>query len=116
MPKTQDSRRKSKPRIEKPPVDALTVGWMLTMITTLFCLIAATAARAYMRYAQPEATMIGMLSGYMLFSAGVMGLILLVLTPIIVKRKKSDPPQGLVFFAYLVGLAPLAGMLLQAWE
>jgi uncharacterized membrane-anchored protein len=116
MSKTQDARRKPKPRIEKPPVDALTVGWMMTMITTLICLIAAAAARAFVRYVNAEAVLVGALSGLLLFSAAVIGLILLVMTPIVVKRKNSDPPTGLVFFAYLVGIAPLAGMLLQAWE
>src|SRR5690349_7547439 len=101
MSKTQDARRKSKPvRQEGPPVDALTVCWMLTMITTLFCLAAATAARAFVRYIRPEAAMISTLSGLMLFAAAVISLILLGLTPVVVKRKKSNPPQGLVFFAY----------------
>lgn len=115
MTKTQDARRRPV-RPERPPVDALTVGWMMTMITTLFCLVAATLARGYVRYYQPGAVMIGTLSGLLLFSGAIIGFLLLALTPVIVKRKKSNPPPGLVFFAYLLGVAPLLGMLLQAWE
>jgi hypothetical protein len=55
-----------------------------------------------------------MFSGLLLFAAAVIGTALLILTPIIVYRKRSDPPAGLVFFAYVVGVLPWLGMLLQA--
>jgi hypothetical protein len=41
---------------------------------------------------------------------------LVVLTPIIVRRKKSNPPRGLVYFAYVVAVTPWISMLLQGWE
>lgn len=117
MSKTKAADLRKKPvRPKGPPVDGLTVGWMLTLITTIFCLFVAISARAFVRYIQPQAAMIGVLSGLMLFAAAIISLILLVLTPIIVRRKISNPPQGLVVFAYAVGAAPWISMLLQGWE
>ncbi len=117
MSKTKEVNLRKKPvRPQGPPADGLTVGWVLTLITTIFCLFVASSARAFVWFVQPEASMIEALSGLMLFSAAVISVILVVLTPIIVRRKKSNPPRGLVYFAYVVAVTPWISMLLQGWE
>jgi hypothetical protein len=117
MKSTNDAKRKAKElREARPPIDGLTVAWTTTLITAVACELGAIGARAFVRFVLPEATLLGMLSGLMLFAAAVIGTVLLVLTPIIVYRKRSNPPMGVVFFAYVVGVVPWLGMLLQARE
>ena len=96
------------------PIDGLTVGWTVTMMTTLFCELGAAGTRAFVRFVNPDAALLSMFSGLLLFAAAVIGTVLLVLTPIIVYRKRSNLPPGVVFFAYVIGAVPWLGMLLQA--
>lgn len=97
-----------------PPVDGLTVGWVTTLITTFFCELGAVAARLYVQYVDSEAKLIGMFAGLLLFAAAILGVFLLVFTPIVLYRRRSNPPRGIVVFAVVVGVAPWIGMVLQA--
>lgn len=114
MSKSPAAPHRSKPLKSAPPVDGLTVGWVTTLITTFVCELGAVAARLYVQYVDAEAKLIGMFSGLLLFAAAVVGVFLLVLTPIVVYRKRSHPPRGIVVFAVVVGVAPWIGMILQA--
>jgi hypothetical protein len=105
-----------KPTVPRP--DGLTIAWMLTLVTTLVCLFAAVLARAYVRFVQPESPTMSLFSGLALFAAAVIGLVLLVMTPIVVYRKRSHPPRGIVIAAYVIGILPWLGMIWQAvnWQ
>lgn len=117
MSKTAEQRKRRDRRpVDRPPVDGLTVGWMVTLITTFVCLSAVLALRAYVRFGHPGADAVRVFSGLLLFAAAVIGVVLLVLTPVVVRRKRSHPPKGIVCFALLCGAAPWLVMLWQGWE
>jgi hypothetical protein len=111
-PKNEKAR--TSPSVPRP--DGLTVAWMLTLVTTMMCELCAVASRAYVRFVRPEATTISLLSGVSLFAAAVIGTVLLVMTPIILYRKRSNPPRGIVVAAYVLGVLPWLGMIWQAVE
>lgn len=110
-------RRASKKKfVVRPTVDTLTVAWITMLSTTLMCEIGAAAARLYVGYVDPRAGMMRMFSAYLLLAAAFIGIVLLVTTPIVVKRKRSHPPLALVVFAYVVGALPWLAMLSQLTE
>jgi hypothetical protein len=111
---TKTAAARSTPSAPRP--DGLTVAWMLTLVTTLICLLCAVLSRAYVRLLRPESPTMVLFSGLALFAAAVIGLVLLGLTPVIVYRKRSHPPLGIVVAAYVVGVLPWLGMLWQAVE
>jgi hypothetical protein len=112
----QKELRKRRAHPTAPPVDGLTVGWMTTFITALVCEIGAGALRLYLRFVDAGSGPIRMFSGLLLFAAAVIGIALLILTPVVVSRRRSHPPRGLVVFAYVVGALPWFAMFLQGQE
>jgi len=114
--KTTRDTKKRKPALGRPapPVDGLTVGWMMTLTTAILCELSAVGTRMYVHWIDPEARLLSLLSAMLLFAAAVVGIVLLVLTPIIVYRKQSHPPRGVVVLAYVAGIVPWIGMFLQA--
>lgn len=113
MSKTPVAQRRKRLKAS-PPADGLTVGWVTTLMTTFACELGAAGTRLYVQYVDPDAKLIGMFSGLLLFGAAVIGVFLLVFTPIVLYRKRSHPPRGIVVFAVVVGVVPWIGMILQA--
>ena len=99
-------KRRSKSRVQGEPrtVEALTVGWMLTVVTTLACEIGFVVARS-MADGGDGSTM--MLSQLLLFAAFVIGILALLMTPVVVRSRRSPPPSGVTVFALVVAVAPL---------
>ena len=95
------------PSAEIAPADALTVGWMLSVLTTLLCELGVLAAYWYVA-AHPEAAKADVLCGLLLLAAIVLGLFSLCLLPIVVKLRRELPPLSIVVFAVVVDLAPIA--------
>lgn len=89
---------------------------MVTLVTTFVCTLAVLLLRAYVRWWHPGADIVRVFSGLLLFASAVIGIILLVLTPVVVQRKRSHPPKGVVYFALLTGAAPWLVMLWQVLE
>jgi hypothetical protein len=110
---SEKSKHKQAAHPPRPPADGLTIGWMLTLITGLACSVGALALRAYVQFIRPGAEMIQVLSGLLLFAAAIVGVVLLILTPIIVQRKRSHPPRWIVRSAYVIGVAPWLFMIWQ---
>lgn len=114
MPREKQRRSpRSKQRSATPSPDTLTVIWMTTMATALLCEVGAAAARLYVRFVDPHAKLLQMFSAYLLLTGAVIGFFLIVLTPVVLKRKRSNPPGAIVAAAYIVGAAPWVAMLLQ---
>jgi hypothetical protein len=109
------SKRKShkKARPPHPAADGLTVVWMTTFMTGIITEVSAFAIRAYVRFGDPSAKLLGMLSSYLLLTAALVGIFLIILTPIVVRRGRSNPPMAVVVAAYVVGAIPLLAMVLQ---
>jgi hypothetical protein len=99
-------KRRSKSRIEPEPrtIEVLTVGWMLTVVTTLACEIGFAAAR--LMSDGSDGTLM-MLSRLLLFAAFVIGILALLMTPVVVRSRRLPPPPGIIVFAVTVAVAPL---------
>jgi hypothetical protein len=95
-------------------VEALTVGWMLCVMTTLVCELGFAAARTYLLAVDRDARWIAALAAMLLFAAAVIGLISLFLAWAVVKMRREPPPLGILVFALVVGAVPLVTMLVRA--
>jgi hypothetical protein len=109
-PKHKQRKRNRPPR---PEVDVLTVVWTTTLATAVIAEAASFGIRAYVHFSNPQAKLLNMLSAYLLLTAALVGAFLIVLTPIVVRRKVSNPPFGVVLAAYIVGAIPWLTMILQ---
>jgi hypothetical protein len=111
------TRHKHKPRKKdrppRPAVDTLTVIWGTTLTTAVIAEAASFGIRSYVTFANPQAKLLNMLSAYLLGTAALVGAFLIILTPIVVRRKVSNPPFGVVLAAYIVGAIPWLAMILQ---
>ena len=108
--------RKKRPRKANAPpretraVEVLTVSWMLAVMTAFLCEVAGTIARLLVdRYPG-----VALLAGYLLFAAAVVGGVSLIMLAFVYRLRKVKPPPGIVFFASVVGAAPLI-VLLFSW-
>jgi hypothetical protein len=89
---------------------ALTVGWMLSVLSTLAALaVAALVGLATLAWPAPEdqAHPLAALAGMMLFVAIATGLLCLALTPLALRVRQIPPPLAITIGAVLIGLAPL---------
>ena len=115
------SKRRSAPIANAQPQedtraeDAVTIGWMLCLITTLVCEIAAAATQLYVLWIDTAAKNLGIFSGLVQFAAVVFGLLTLVGYPLVRKVRRDPVPRSIVVFALGVGLAPVAIVLLSAF-
>lgn len=113
-------KRCNKPRPEKKPLyvesesrraHLITIVWTLSVTTTFLCDIGAAVTRLLLG-AGPQGVQAGALSGLLLFSASVTGLLVLVLLPVVLNVRRQAPPRGYVVFAVLVAVAPLLAIAL----
>jgi hypothetical protein len=91
--------------------DAATIGWMLTVMTTLVCELGAVASRWLGRF-NPDGPL-DLLGNLLFFAAAVIGFISLLAAPVAIKSRRRPPPRGILVFALVVGAAPLAIMFVQ---
>jgi hypothetical protein len=87
--------------------DAMTVGWMLTVMTALVCQAGLVGARA-VEYYKPDLEALSVLGELLLLAALVFGVMSLVLAPIVLRLRRTPVPPGITIFAVAVGLTPLA--------
>ena len=97
-------------------VEVLTHLWMLSVVTAFACEIVAALASLVLRYFAPEAAMLNLFVGFMLFAALVVGIISLVLLPLVLWKRSVTPPRGVIVFALVAGSAPLAIVLFRAMQ
>ncbi|MGH7134548.1 MAG: hypothetical protein ACREHD_02345 [Pirellulales bacterium] len=100
-------KRRTKARVESDPrsVEILTVGWMLTVVTTLACEVGFVISR-WLADGSDGPLMV--LSGLLLFAAFVIGVIGLLIMSIVLRTRRLPPPSGVVVFASVISGAPLA--------
>jgi hypothetical protein len=92
--------------------DATTVAWIVSVMMVLLCDIGAAAAHFWSRdYANPGG--IALFKELLLFSGAMIGFIVLVLLPIMLKVRRVPPPTGIMVFAVCVAVAPMAAILAQ---
>ena len=85
------------------------------MIATLLCEIGAVVVRvALFRNGEPIWTSSAAMFGMLLFSALVVGIVSLALTPVVYKLRRDPPPRSITIAVLIVGIAPLVAMVLRA--
>jgi hypothetical protein len=114
----QPKRRRVRPRRSPRPAvggaaDFLTIGWMVSALTTLACELLSLAAAVYVQFRPDDATA-ALFARYMLLVAAVVGLATLILTALVWKLRRDRPPLAIVAFALVVGASPLAVLLVAA--
>ncbi|HUY89792.1 MAG TPA: hypothetical protein VMV10_13745 [Pirellulales bacterium] len=115
MPKQAKKPRKrnaKQPRSrETRSTDALTIGWMLMVFTALVCEIAFMATRGFAG-ADSEGSL-AVLTVVLLLASVVIGLGVLLLTPVVIKIRRDPPPRAIIIFSVVVGIAPWALIVFQ---
>ena len=99
---------------ETPAVEALTVGWVLTMLLTLLFDIGSLVARWYLAEIDSKAQPIAALYMLTLIGSLATGTICLALTPLVRKLRRELPPRSVTWFAVIVSLFPFAMLLMNA--
>lgn len=89
--------------------EVTTVGWMLSVLTTLACQVTALAIWAFFQ-GRADADRALIFASYLHFSAIVMGLASLGLMTVVLKVRSEAPPRSILIFAVLVAVAPIAAL------
>ena len=112
-PHRKKKRQQTPPQpTETAAAEALTSAWTLTVMTVLLCDVGAGLARLYFN-ARPDAAMIAVLSGMLLFAAAAIGIISMLLLALVVRVRRELPPRGFVVFSLVVAVAPLLALAAQ---
>ena len=103
-------KKRRQPRDNRPvetrAIEAATVAWMLSAITTLLC--ESIAALAWiLSKANPETKNILVFAHYLHFCALVTGVVTLALMAAVIKGRREPPPRAIVIFAVVVATLPI---------
>lgn len=104
------SKRTPRETGETSSADALTVIWTVSITTVLLCDLAAALGYGVVSW-QPNQRRLFTLAEFLVFSGAVVGLLVLVLTPIVHRVRRTPPPPGLTVFAICAATAPLLAIL-----
>ncbi len=103
-------KKRRQPREDRPAesraVEAATVAWMLSAITTLLCESMAGLAWILWR-ANPGAENILLFARYLHFCSLVTAAVTLVLTAVVLKSRREPPPRAIVVFAVILAALPV---------
>ena len=105
MSKRVRKRKRVSAAADPRSVEALTIGWMLMVVTTLVCEVSFAGIR--ISNPPPDAPLM-VLSNLFLFAAMVIGVLALLVTPVVLRSRRVPPPQGIIVLSVVVGLAPVA--------
>lgn len=115
LPNKDRQERPSGGTGETRVADFFTVGWMLTVMMTTLCEVAAFALGVWLRQ-WPAGANLELLRGILLFAAVVLGLVTLVLTLLVRRIRRVPPPPGVTLFAVVVAVVPLLTIVLQSLD
>jgi hypothetical protein len=116
MPKNKKARRENayEPN-ESQASKAVTVGWSLSVVMVLACILMALAARL-LSWAQPDSKRLPVLEEFALGSACLIGAASLLLVPVVYKVRQIPPPLGLAVFGVIVAAAPWIVVLVRSLQ
>jgi hypothetical protein len=89
----------------------VTVGWMLSVMTTLVCAAVALLVWLVVRE-RPDSGSAMVLVRLLHFSAVVTACVSLALLPAVIKIRREPPPLSLVVFSAMVAALPILAALL----
>lgn len=100
-------------KAETPAAEFLTIGWLLTVMTTVVCLAGHLVVKLLGNW-QLGGAWVDVLAGILLFAAVVVGIGSIALLALVRKMRAESPPGPIMVFSLAVGLAPLLFVLAQA--
>ena len=110
-------RRKGQPRRlvapEPQAVELVTITWMMATLTVLMCEVGSIIVRLIVHRGTSAATL-ELFGGILTFAAIVIGLVVVILTPLVIRLRQTPPPPGIVVFAVAVALSPLMDLVARA--
>jgi len=86
--------------------DAVTVAWIVTLVTVLLCDLVIVVAHVFL-LVDPDQQRLNMLKELLLFGGTVVGLLSLGLLPVVYRVRRVPPPPGLVVFGACLAIAPI---------
>jgi hypothetical protein len=95
---------------ESPASIAVTVSWMLAVMTTLVCSAMALLVWLVVRERADNAVGL-MFAGYLHFAAVATAFVSLALLPAVYKVRRDPPPTSIVLFALLAAALPIVAAL-----
>ncbi len=111
--RSPESRPPIEPVGESQAADALTVAWMLAVMTALMCELGAVGA-AWAVSARPDWANLALLRDMSIFTSLVVGTVSLAMAAAVWKIRREPPPVGITVFAVVVGAEPLLLLLGRA--
>ncbi len=100
---------------EAPTTEVLTIGWLLTVMTTLVCEVAYFIAMLILRR-QADLQWLALLAGVLMFAALVVGLTSVGLLVLVHRLRKSQPPTPIVACSLFIGLTPVLVAIARAFS
>jgi hypothetical protein len=105
--------RRFQPPAESHAIEFVTIGWILSTLTTLACeLIGLASALAAMFWTDLAAA--ALLSGFMLFAALVVGIVSLLLLAVVWRGRRQPAPRSLLVGSLMIALAAPLLMTIRA--
>jgi hypothetical protein len=95
---------------ETRAADALTSAWMLTALNALVVQVLWIVLRALLHY-NADLQKMQVVASLLLLVAVVLGIAVIVLTPIVYRVRRVPPPRSVSTAALLIGLSPVAAVL-----
>ncbi len=95
---------------ESATAEVLTTGWMLAVMATLVCLVAATILHWFIGR-DAEAARLTILADLLFFAAATIGGFSLLLVPLVYHLRRQPPPMAVTAVAAAIGAAPLVMLL-----
>jgi hypothetical protein len=92
--------------VESRSADAITVAWMLCVVTALVCNVGAIVVR-WVLSSYSDNLNLQVLFALLAFSALIVGALNLCLLPVVLKTRRVPPPPVIIVFAIVVGVMPL---------
>lgn len=99
---------------ESPAAEWLTVGWAMSLLTTLGCELLTSAVHLWLRWGQATPAL-ELLAGLLLFASVVVGLLAVALLGLVQWLRRMPLSTGAVTFSLSVSAAPAVLVLARWW-
>ncbi len=114
----KSKKRKRQPELvplESKSSDAITVAWMVTITTLLFCNLAIAGAYYFSRQ-YPDAGGLWVMKEMLLMAGSGLGVISLALLPVVYRVRNVVPPTGIAVFGACLAVAPILGLIVRSLQ
>ncbi len=103
--KSNQAARRRLTSPEPSAVEFMIVGWLMSVFTTLVCILIGVASLASEKV-WPNQPGLALLSGFILFAGFIMGIFSIILMIVVVRTRNPSPPQALIRATVVVAMIP----------